>query len=152
VEAGEQLGFLPGDLKEKIDPYLRPLYDALEDCLYSDKISKFIDRGKIEIAPLAFMRGRTLAHSYIILDEAQNTSPMQMKMFLTRLGKDSQMVITGDLSQIDLPKQKQSGLLEAINVTKSLKEIDHIHFGEKDVIRHPLVTKIVKSYNERKLK
>ena len=118
VEAGEQLGFLPGDLKEKIDPYLRPLYDALEDCLYSDKISKLIDRGKIEIAPLAFMRGRTLANSYIILDEAQNTSPMQMKMFLTRLGKDSQMVITGDLSQIDLP-EKKSGLLDAINVTKN---------------------------------
>ena len=150
VEAGEQLGFLPGDLKEKIDPYLRPLYDALEDCLYSDKISKLIDRGKIEIAPLAFMRGRTLANSYIILDEAQNTSPMQMKMFLTRLGKDSQMVITGDLSQIDLPEQKKSGLLDAINVTKKLKEIEHTHFSEKDVVRHPLVTKIVKSYNERK--
>ena len=150
VEAGEQLGFLPGDLKEKIDPYLRPLYDALEDCMYTDKISKLIDRGKIEIAPLAFMRGRTLAHSYIILDEAQNTSPMQMKMFLTRLGKDSQMVITGDLSQIDLPNPKKSGLLEAINVTKSLKEIAHIKFSEKDVVRHPLVTKIVKSYNESK--
>ena len=150
VEAGEQLGFLPGDLKEKIDPYLRPLYDALEDCLYSDKISKLIDRGKIEIAPLAFMRGRTLANSYIILDEAQNTSPMQMKMFLTRLGKDSQMVITGDLSQIDLPEQKKSGLLDAINITKKLKEIEHIQFGEKDVVRHPLVAKIVKSYNERK--
>ena len=150
VEAGEQLGFLPGDLKEKIDPYLRPLYDALEDCLYSDKISKLIVRGKIEIAPLAFMRGRTLANSYIILDEAQNTSPMQMKMFLTRLGKDSQMVITGDLSQIDLPEQKKSGLLDAINVTKKLKEIEQINFSEKDVVRHPLVTKIVKSYNERK--
>ena len=150
VEAGEQLGFLPGDLKEKIDPYLRPLYDALEDCMYTDKISKLIDRGKIEIAPLAFMRGRTLAHSYIILDEAQNTSPMQMKMFLTRLGKDSQMVITGDLSQIDLPNPKKSGLLEAINVTKNLKEIAHIKFSEKDVVRHPLVTKIVKSYNESK--
>ena len=150
VEAGEQLGFLPGDLKEKIDPYLRPLYDALEDCLYSDKISKLIDRGKIEIAPLAFMRGRTLANSYIILDEAQNTSPMQMKMFLTRLGKDSQMVITGDLSQIDLPEQKKSGLLDAINVTKKIKEIEHIHFSEKDVVRHPLVTKIVKCYNEKK--
>ena len=150
VEAGEQLGFLPGDLKEKIDPYLRPLYDALEDCLYSDKISKLIDREKIEIAPLAFMRGRTLANSYIILDEAQNTTPMQMKMFLTRLGKDSQMVITGDLSQIDLPEQKKSGLLDAINVTKKLKEIEHIYFSEKDVVRHNLVTKIVKSYNERK--
>ena len=150
VEAGEQLGFLPGDLKEKIDPYLRPLYDSLEDCLYSDKISKLIDREKIEIAPLAFMRGRTLANSYIILDEAQNTSPMQMKMFLTRLGKDSQMVITGDLSQIDLPEQKKSGLLDAINVTKKIKEIEHIHFSEKDVVRHPLVTKIVKCYNEKK--
>ena len=152
VEAGEQLGFLPGDLKEKIDPYLRPLYDALEDCLYSDKISKLIERGIIEIAPLAFMRGRTLANSYIILDEAQNTSPMQMKMFLTRLGKDSQMVITGDLSQIDLPVQKKSGLLEAINVTKNLKEIEHIYFSEKDVVRHSLVTKIIKSYNEKKAK
>ena len=150
VEAGEQLGFLPGDLKEKIDPYLRPLYDSLEDCLYSDKISKYIDKGKIEIAPLAFMRGRTLAHSYIILDEAQNTSPMQMKMFLTRLGKYSQMVITGDLSQIDLPEKNKSGLLEAMNVTKSLKEIEHIKFNEKDVVRHPLVAKIVRSYNERK--
>ena len=126
------------------------MYDALEDCLYSDKISKLIDRGKIEIAPLAFMRGRTLAHSYIILDEAQNASPMQMKMFLTRLGKDSQMVITGDLSQIDLPDKKNSGLIEAINVTKKIKEISHIHFTEKDVVRHPLVTKIVKSYNDRK--
>lgn len=149
VEAGEQLGFLPGDLKDKIDPYLRPLYDALEDCLYSEKISKLIDKGKIEIAPLAFMRGRTLAHSYIILDEAQNTSPMQMKMFLTRLGNDSQMVITGDLTQIDLPEQKESGLLEAVKVTKNLREIKHIHFSEKDVVRHPLVTKIVKSYNNR---
>ncbi len=140
---------MPGDLKEKIDPYLRPLYDALEDCLHSDKISKLIERGKIEIAPLAFMRGRTLAHSYIILDEAQNTSPMQMKMFLTRLGKDSQMVVTGDLSQIDLPEQKKSGLFEAINVTKNLREIEHIRFSEKDVVRHSLVTKIIKSYNEK---
>ena len=152
VEAGEQLGFLPGDLKEKIDPYLRPLYDALEDCMYSDKIAKLIDRGKIEIAPLAFMRGRTLAHSYIILDEAQNTSPMQMKMFLTRLGKDSQMVVTGDLSQIDLPENQKSGLLDAIDVTKELKEIEHIYFSEKDVVRHTLVSKIVKSYNDRKAK
>jgi phosphate starvation-inducible PhoH-like protein len=149
VEAGEQLGFLPGDLKDKIDPYLRPLYDALEDCMQKDKISKFIDKGKIEIAPLAFMRGRTLAYSYVILDEAQNTTPMQMKMFLTRLGKESQMVITGDLSQIDLPDPKKSGLLEAVDITKNLKEITHINFSEKDVIRHPLVSKIIKSYNEK---
>ena len=122
VEAGEQLGFLPGDIKEKIDPYLRPLYDALEDCMYKDKISKLLDREKIEIAPLAFMRGRTLSNSYIILDEAQNTTPMQMKMFLTRLGKDSKMVITGDLTQVDLPKKGRSGLYEALEVTNSIKQ------------------------------
>ncbi len=150
VEAGEQLGFLPGDLKDKIDPYLRPLYDALEDCMQRDKISKFIDKGKIEIAPLAFMRGRTLAHSYIILDEAQNTTPVQMKMFLTRLGKNSQMVITGDLSQIDLPNASKSGLLEAIKVTKNIDDITQINFDEQDVIRHSLVSKIVKSYKDSK--
>ena len=149
VEAGEQLGFLPGDLKEKIDPYLRPLYDALGDCMYKDKIEKFIDREKIEIAPLAFMRGRTLSNSYIILDEAQNTSPMQMKMFLTRLGKDSQMVITGDLSQIDLPKPLNSGLYEALEVTKEIKKVAQIKFNEKDVVRHPLVAAIVNSYNKK---
>ena len=152
VEAGEQLGFLPGDLKEKIDPYLRPLYDALEDCINRDKISKYIEKGKIEIAPLAFMRGRTLSHSYIILDEAQNTMPMQMKMFLTRLGKSSQMVITGDLSQIDLPKPNKSGLLEAVNFTKNIKEVAQINFNEKDVIRHPLVAKIISSYKYKKNK
>ncbi len=148
VEAGEQLGFLPGDLKEKIDPYLRPLYDALGDCMNREKVYKMIEKGKIEIAPLAFMRGRTLSYSYIILDEAQNTSPMQMKMFLTRLGKESQMVVTGDLTQIDLPKPTKSGLYEALNVTKKIQDVAHVKFTDEDVIRHPLVSKIVKGYNE----
>ena len=151
VEAGEQLGFLPGDLKEKIDPYLRPLYDALGDCMNREKVSKMIESGKIEIAPLAFMRGRTLSYSYIILDEAQNASPMQMKMFLTRLGKESKMVITGDLTQIDLPKPAKSGLYEAISYTQNIKDIAHINFSEEDVVRHPLVSKIVKSYNKNGL-
>ena len=149
VEAGEQLGFLPGDLKEKIDPYLRPLYDAMGDCMYKDKIEKLIQREKIEIAPLAFMRGRTLSSSYIILDEAQNTSSIQMKMFLTRLGNGSKMVITGDLSQIDLPMPAKSGLIEALNITKKIEDISQITFSEKDVVRHPLVSEIVKSYNKK---
>jgi phosphate starvation-inducible protein PhoH and related proteins len=148
VEAGEQLGFLPGDLKDKIDPYLIPLYDALGDCMSREKVSKMIEKGKIEIAPLAFMRGRTLSHSFIILDEAQNASAMQMKMFLTRLGKGSKMVITGDLTQVDLPKPKVSGLHEALEVTKNLKDVAHIYFLEQDVIRHALVTQIVKSYKK----
>ncbi len=152
VEAGEQLGFLPGDLKEKIDPFLRPLYDALGDCMNKDKIAKLIEKEKIEIAPLAFMRGRTLAYSYIILDEAQNSTTMQMKMFLTRLGKNSQMVITGDLSQIDLPKPKISGLHESLEVTKQIKKISHIYFNDKDVVRHPLVAEIVNNYNKKELK
>ncbi len=151
VEAGEQLGFLPGDLKDKIDPYLRPLYDALGDCMNRDKIAKFIEREKIEIAPLAFMRGRTLSYSYIILDEAQNTSPMQMKMFLTRLGIGSQMVITGDLSQIDLPNPESSGLYEALDITKGINNVTQIKFLEKDVVRHPLVTAIVNSYNKQSI-
>ena len=151
VEAGEQLGFLPGDLKEKIDPYLRPLYDALEDCMYKDKISKLLDREKIEIAPLAFMRGRTLSNSYIILDEAQNTTPMQMKMFLTRLGKDSKMVITGDLTQVDLPKKGSSGLYEALEVTSSIKQVRQIQFDSKDVVRHPIVNQIVENYKKKNI-
>ena len=151
VEAGEQLGFLPGDLKEKIDPYLRPLYDALGDCLNRDKIAKFIEKEKIEIAPLAFMRGRTLSYSYIILDEAQNTTPMQMKMFLTRLGKGSQMVVTGDLSQIDLPKSGSSGLYQALEITSKISKIAQIKFNEEDVVRHPLVAAIVNSYNKRNM-
>ena len=150
VEAGEQLGFLPGDLKEKIDQYLRPLYDALEDCMYKDKITKLIEKEKIEIAPLAFMRGRTLSNSYIILDEAQNTTPMQMKMFLTRLGRESKMVVTGDLTQVDLPIKGNSGLYDALEVTTSIDGVCQVKFDHKDVVRHPIVNAIVKSYREKK--
>jgi len=150
VEAGESLGFLPGDLKEKIDPYLRPLYDALYEMLSSDEVGKKLERQEIEIAPLAYMRGRTLTHSFVILDEAQNTTAMQMKMFLTRLGEGSRMVINGDLSQTDLPHGVQSGLADAINVVKSINEIKIVEFTEKDVVRHGLVSKIVKAYDKRK--
>ena len=149
VEAGENLGFLPGDLKEKIDPYLRPLYDALYEMLPSDEVEKKLERQEIEIAPLAYMRGRTLAHAVVILDEAQNTTPMQMKMFLTRLGEGSRMVINGDLSQTDLPKGVQSGLEDAIKTIKNIKEIQIVEFNEKDVVRHGLVSKIVKAYDAR---
>ena len=149
VEAGENLGFLPGDLKEKIDPYLRPLYDALYDMLPADQVDKKLEMGEIEIAPLAYMRGRTLAHAVVILDEAQNTTPMQMKMFLTRLGEGSRMVINGDLSQTDLPRGVQSGLADAISVCRSIEEIKVIEFTEKDVVRHGLVSKIVKAYDKR---
>ena len=147
VEAGEKLGFLPGDLKDKVDPYLKPLYDALEDVLPFKKLEKYIELGIIEIAPLAFMRGRTLSNSYIILDEAQNTNKMQMKMFLTRLGFNSRMVITGDITQIDLPNNISSGLSEALKITSIIKDkVSHIYFSEKDVVRHPLVQKIVNAY------
>ena len=147
VEAGEKLGFLPGDLKDKVDPYLRPLYDALEDVLSFKKIEKYMELGIIEIAPLAFMRGRTLSNAYIILDEAQNTSKMQMKMFLTRLGFHSRMVITGDITQIDLPNNVISGLSEALKVTHFIKDkVSQIFFDDKDVVRHPLVQKIVNAY------
>jgi phosphate starvation-inducible PhoH-like protein len=147
VEAGEKLGFLPGDLKDKVDPYLRPLYDALEDVLSFKKIEKYMETGIIEIAPLAFMRGRTLSNAYIILDEAQNTSKMQMKMFLTRLGFNSRMVITGDITQIDLPNNVTSGLSEALKVTNFINEkVSQIYFNDQDVVRHPLVQKIVKAY------
>ena len=147
VEAGEKLGFLPGDLKDKVDPYLRPLYDALEDVLSFKKIEKYMETGVIEIAPLAFMRGRTLSNAYIILDEAQNTSKMQMKMFLTRLGFNSKMVITGDITQIDLPNNVTSGLSEALKVTNFINEkVSQIYFNDQDVVRHPLVQKIVKAY------
>lgn len=149
VEAGENLGFLPGDLKEKIDPYLRPLYDALYDMLPADQVDKKLELGEIEIAPLAYMRGRTLSHAVVILDEAQNTTPMQMKMFLTRLGEGSRMVINGDLSQTDLPRGVQSGLADAIVVCRSIDEIKVIEFTEKDVVRHGLVSKIVKAYDRR---
>lgn len=146
VEAGESLGFLPGDLQEKVDPYLRPLYDALNDVLGPDQVAKSLERGLIEIAPLAYMRGRTLDDSFIILDEAQNTTPEQMKMFLTRLGFGSKMVITGDVTQIDLPRGKNSGLVEAEKILNSIEEIGIVHFTEQDVVRHSLVQKIIVAY------
>ncbi|MCU6707676.1 PhoH family protein [Paenibacillus sp. J5C_2022] len=147
VEAGENLGFLPGDLQEKVDPYLRPLYDALHDVLGPDQTVKAMERGMIEVAPLAYMRGRTLDDSFIILDEAQNTTPEQMKMFLTRLGFGSKMVITGDVTQIDLPRGKNSGLVEAQRILKSIDEIGLIYFSEQDVVRHSLVQKIITAYD-----
>lgn len=146
VEAGEKLGFLPGDIAEKVSPYLRPLYDALFDMMEIDKASKLIERGIIEIAPLAFMRGRTLNDSFVILDEAQNTTTEQMKMYLTRLGFGSKTVITGDITQIDLPAGKTSGLVEAIKILKDVEGIKIIYFSEKDVVRHKLVQEIVKAY------
>jgi phosphate starvation-inducible protein PhoH and related proteins len=149
VEAGERLGFLPGDIREKIDPYLRPLYDALYDMLPGDQVVKRLASGEIEVAPLAFMRGRTLANSFIILDEAQNTTPTQMKMFLTRLGENSRMVITGDLSQIDLPFGAKSGLRDAMDILGGVKGIGVMEFTAADVVRHPLVTRIVEAYNNR---
>lgn len=149
VEAGEKLGFLPGDMKEKIDPYLRPLYDALHDLLPPDQIAKrFID-GTIEIAPLAFMRGRTLGNAFVILDEAQNTTPLQMKMFLTRLGPNSRMAVTGDLTQIDLPHGIKSGLKDALHVLHNLQEIGFTFFTDEDVVRHPLVGLIVRAYQNQ---
>lgn len=147
VEAGETLGFLPGDLQEKILPYLRPLYDALYDMIDRDDVAKLIEKGVIEIAPLAYMRGRTLSDSFIILDEAQNTTPEQMMMFLTRLGNESKMVITGDITQIDIPRSKTSGLLEIRKILKSLKGIDFHEFEASDVVRHHLVQKIVEAYD-----
>ncbi len=149
VEAGERLGFLPGDLREKVDPYLRPLYDALHDMLPGEQVMKRLASGEIEIAPLAFMRGRTLAHSFVILDEAQNTTPVQMKMFLTRLGENSRMAVTGDLSQVDLPSGTRSGLLDAIETLRDVPGIGFVYFTEKDVVRHALVTEIVRAYDAR---
>ncbi|MBQ9986914.1 MAG: PhoH family protein, partial [Erysipelotrichales bacterium] len=146
VEAGESLGFLPGDLKEKVDPYLRPLYDALYEMLGEETTTKMIEKGTIEIAPLAYMRGRTLNGAFIILDEAQNTTKSQMKMFLTRLGFNSKMVITGDISQIDLPSGKQSGLVEAIKILNDIDDIKVCRFTTEDVVRHPLVSKIIRAY------
>jgi len=148
VEAGERLGFLPGDLKEKIDPYLRPLYDALNDFIPLKTLEKYLENNTIEIAPLAFMRGRTLENSYIILDEAQNTSSMQMKMFLTRLGKNSKMVIAGDSTQVDLPKGEKSGLKEILNIMPRTDEIGKVLFKKDDITRHSLVTKIVEAYEK----
>ena len=152
VEAGENLGFLPGDLKEKVDPYLRPLYDALYEMLPAEQVDKKISLGEIEIAPLAFMRGRTLSNAFVILDEAQNTTPMQMKMFLTRLGENSRMVVNGDLSQVDLPRGTISGLRDALEVLKGTPNIGSIRFSATDVVRHGLVAKIVKAYEERSKK
>ncbi len=146
VEAGERLGFLPGTVQEKVDPYLRPLYDALYDMIDAEKVDRYLERGTIEIAPLAFMRGRTLNNSFVILDEAQNTTSEQMKMFLTRLGFDSKAVITGDVTQIDLPTGKRSGLLEAIDVVSGIQGITFLYFNEKDVVRHTLVQRIIKAY------
>ncbi|RJG26125.1 PhoH family protein [Paenibacillus thiaminolyticus] len=148
VEAGENLGFLPGDLQEKVDPYLRPLYDALYDVMGLDQVGKALERGLIEIAPLAYMRGRTLDDAFIILDEAQNTTPEQMKMFLTRLGFGSKMVITGDITQIDLPRGKRSGLVEASHILHEIEEIGFVHFAEQDVVRHSLVQKIITAYQK----
>jgi len=146
VEAGEKLGFLPGDIAEKVNPYLRPLYDALHDMMDFDRASKLVEKGVIEVAPLAFMRGRTLNDSFIILDEAQNTGPEQMKMFLTRLGFGSKAVITGDITQVDLPENKISGLIEVQGVLKGIEGIEFVYFTEKDVVRHPLVQDIIKAY------
>lgn len=148
VEAGESLGFLPGDLQEKVDPYLRPLYDALQDVLTAENLAKYMERGVIEVAPLAYMRGRTLDDSFIILDEAQNTTPEQMKMFLTRLGFGSKMVITGDITQIDLPRGKKSGLIESIRLLQGIEEISFCYLTESDIVRHPLVQKIITAYEK----
>jgi phosphate starvation-inducible PhoH-like protein len=146
VEAGEKLGFLPGDLQEKVNPYLRPLYDALYDMLEVERVARYIERGTIEIAPIAFMRGRTLNDSFVILDEAQNTTTEQMKMFLTRLGFGAKAVITGDITQIDLPAGRTSGLVEAMNVVGRIEGISFVHFDDRDVVRHKLVQQIVKAY------
>ncbi|WP_205574597.1 PhoH family protein [Indioceanicola profundi] len=147
VEAGERLGFLPGDMKEKVDPYLRPLYDALHDMLPGDQVTKRLENGVIEVAPLAFMRGRTLSNAFVILDEAQNTTPMQMKMFLTRLGEGSRMAITGDITQIDLPSGQKSGLKDAIRILNGVEGVGFVSFTEADVVRHPLVGRIVRAYD-----
>ena len=148
VEAGEKLGFLPGDMQEKVNPYLRPLYDALYDMLDTERVARYIERGTIEIAPIAFMRGRTLNDSFVILDEAQNTTSEQMKMFLTRLGFGAKAVITGDITQIDLPIGRTSGLVEAMKVVGSIEGISFIHFDDRDVVRHKLVQQIVKAYEK----
>ena len=149
VEAGERLGFLPGDVREKVDPYMRPLYDALYHTLPPERVIRSLDSGEIEIAPLAFMRGRTLADAFVILDEAQNTTPVQMKMLLTRMGENSRMVVTGDLSQVDLPRGERSGLAEAVQVVEGMEDVASVRFTDADVLRHPLVTSIVKAYDAR---
>lgn len=149
VEAGERLGFLPGDMKEKVDPYLRPLYDALHDMMSAEQVLRRIGNGEIEIAPLAFMRGRTLAHAYVILDEAQNTTPVQMKMFLTRMGEGTRMVVNGDLTQVDLPPGLHCGLKDALQTLEGVAGIAIVRFGRRDVVRHPLVARIVDAYEQK---
>jgi phosphate starvation-inducible PhoH-like protein len=148
VEAGERLGFLPGDLMAKVDPYLRPLFDALHDMLEPEKVAQYLERGVIEVAPLAFMRGRTLNDSFIILDEAQNTSPEQMKMFLTRLGFNSKIIVTGDITQIDLPREQGSGLVAVSDILQGVDDVEFVRFGGEDVVRHKLVRRIVAAYDE----
>ena len=152
VEAGESLGFLPGDLKEKLDPYLQPLYDALRDMIPHEKLEGFIEKKVIEVAPLAFMRGRTLDEAFVILDEAQNTTHSQMKMFLTRMGMNAKFIITGDPSQVDLPPKQQSGLKESMQILKNIDEIGFVHLTEEDVVRHPVVKKIIVAYNNSEKK
>ena len=152
VEAGESLGFLPGDLRDKVDPYLRPLYDALHDMLPAQQVAKRLETGEIEVAPLAFMRGRTLSNAFVILDEAQNATSVQMKMFLTRLGENARMVVTGDLSQVDLPRGTRSGLWEALEIVEDIKGIGIVRFTAEDVVRHQLVTDIVNAYNKLEAK
>ena len=149
VEAGERLGFLPGDLREKVDPYLRPIFDALNDMLPPDQLARRLGTGEIEIAPIAFMRGRTLSHAFVILDEAQNTTPVQMKMFLTRLGEGSRMVVNGDPTQVDLPSGARSGMADALEALRGVDNVAIVHFTEKDVVRHPLVARIVGAYEAR---
>jgi len=148
VEAGENLGFLPGDMKEKLDPYLQPLYDALRDMFHPRKLTEFIEEGIIEIAPLAYMRGRTLDNAFVILDEAQNTTVNQLKMFLTRMGKNARFIVTGDITQIDLPKRQKSGLIEGMNILSGIKGIAIVYFDKRDIIRHELVKNIVEAYNK----
>ncbi len=148
MEAGENLGFLPGDLKEKIDPYLRPLYDALEDMIPSDKLKSMIESRTVEIAPLAFMRGRTLDNCYVILDEAQNSTDLQLKMFLTRMGPNAKLIITGDLTQVDLPKKQMSGLFRAMKILRNIDGISIVELDTQDVVRHKLVKEIIKAYDK----
>ena len=151
VEAGERLGFLPGDLRDKVDPYLRPIFDALNDMLPADQLAKRLGSGEIEVAPIAFMRGRTLSHAFVILDEAQNTTPVQIKMFLTRLGEASRMVVTGDPTQVDLPAGTRSGLAEALETLRGVEGIATVQFSDEDVVRHGLVARIVRAYDARRL-
>ena len=146
VEAGENLGFLPGDLKEKVDPYLRPIYDALDDMVPKEKLKYYLENGVVEIAPLAYMRGRTLHKAFVLLDEAQNTTPMQIKMFLTRMGPESKVIITGDTTQVDLPHNQKSGLSESISILKGIEGIGVVHLDGRDVVRHKLVKEIIKAY------